>query len=315
MSAATTTPAAVPHTSDPMSTIGASGAVLILLGAFFWSTGGVGIKVLDGWQSPLAISAGRGLFCALFFAFLLGRDLWPGRERMRTVALGAVSYVAVVTLFVTSNRLTTAANAILLQNSAPLWVALLGWLVLKEGLGKREAAALCTGIAGIALIATGEPSGATEMPQARLGDALSVASGLAFGILALVLRSTAGKPDGAAVNAQVLFWGNVLAFATGLPWMVGELGTPPMAGHHAALGWLVIAFLGVVQLGWGYYFFQRGLRSTKALTGSLLSLLEPVLNPVWVWLVVSEVPARQTIVGGAVLLGAVALCALPSRKE
>jgi drug/metabolite transporter (DMT)-like permease len=293
-----------------MSTLGASGAVLILLGAFFWSTGGVGIKVLDGWQSPLAISAGRGLFCALFFAFLLGRDLWPSRGRMRTVALGAVSYVAVVTLFVTSNRLTTAANAILLQNSAPLWVAVLGWLALREALGWREIVALCTGIAGIVLIATGEPGGsAAELPQARLGDALSLASGLAFGVLALVLRSTAGRPDGAAVNAQVLFWGNVLAFAAGLPWMVGELGTAPIAGQHAALGWLVLAFLGVVQLGWGYYFFQRGLRSTKALTGSLLSLLEPVLNPVWVWLVVDEIPAQQTIVGGAVLLGAVALCA------
>lgn len=291
---------------------GQRGELLVLLGALLWSTGGVSIKLLSGEYGALAISASRSGLCALlFFGLLRGRVL-PRRRESLLVAAGSVIYAAVVTLFVIANQLTTAANAILLQYAAPLWVALAAWLFAGRRPALRQWGALGIGFAGIALCAwPGLTLLATWGPSSGLtGDAAGLLSGVAFAALIVLIRrmnrAHSREPAGAEPALVCLVWGNGLAFAIGLPSLASSLfgdAAPGLEGRDAA----VMLWLGFAQLGGGYYFFQRGVRSTPALTASLLSFVEPVFNPVWVALVVGEVPAVTTWAGGALVLASVAI--------
>jgi len=313
------------------------GALLILAAALFWSTGGAGIKRLDGF-SPWAVSGGRSILCALFLWGLSGWRIRPSaRGAWPWVAAGAAIYAFVVTSFVVANRLTSAANAILLQYTAPLWIAAAGWVgARRERPSGREWAALGAGLLGVGFC-VGE--GATflarggAMTRGLLGDAISLASGVAFAAITLVVRrlnrhhapgeASANSPIASVDSSQsntlirprpaddallCLVLGNVLAALLGVPALIAELphaaGVP---GKPLWVGWCLLLWLGWGQLGAGYWFFQRGLRTTRALTASLLCLVEPVLNPVWVACVIGERPARGTLIGGVFVLVSVGL--------
>ncbi len=318
------------------------GPALALLAAVLWSTGGVCVKLLDGYN-PIAISAGRSAISAvLFLALLRFRPILP--RRMRAWVLGGtITYAAVVISFVVSNRFTTAANAILLQYTAPLWIAFMGWVFIRERPSSRELLAMAIGGAGVLLCAS---EGITLFARDRLisqtllGDAIALFSGFSFALLTVILRimgrDAARRPeDDARTEAQdsrtedqpasadpsvaspalvCLFYGNVLAALIGLPWFIADLSEPGMIGHPLVLGWGVLLWLGAGQLGLGYWFFQQGLRTTRALTASLLGLIEPVLNPVWVALLVGELPSKGTQLGGILVLISVVL-SLTARRS
>ncbi|MDX2174854.1 MAG: DMT family transporter [Candidatus Sumerlaeia bacterium] len=296
------------------------GPVSVLAGAVLFSTGGMGIKLLSEWP-PLAVSAGRSLLTALFFAALLRGRVLPDRAAAPWVAAGALAYCGVVSGFVFGSRLTTAANAILLQSTAPLWIALFGWLWLRERPARGELAALLLGGVGMAFCIGGssEAEVAGGSALARLGDLVSLASGVAFAALIVLLRHATHRlgegESGSGTALRMILFGNLVAASFGVPSLIENLGVAAVPERPLWAGLALLAWLGFGQLGGGYFFVQRGLRSTAPLAASLLLLLEPVLNPIWVALAVGEVPPRGTFIGGAFVLAACAAASLGGRRS
>ncbi len=257
--------------------------LLLLAAAVLWSSAGAVIKLshLDAWQ----LAGGRALVAALFLFAVV-----PSSRRRPTVALLSVglAYAFTTVLFVLANKLTTAANAIFLQDTAPLWVLLLSPLVLGERPSRGELLSVPVFGLGLGLFFLDQLS-----PGQLAGNLVALAAGVAFAASILGLRRLGA--DGPAA----LVWGNLIAAAFTLPlWPLG-----PAAGP-ADLG--AIAFLGVFQLGLAYLCFTLGLRGTPAVEASLLVLLEPVLNPVWTFLFAGERPGPWALAGGTVILLATA---------
>ena len=258
-----------------------TGPWLILAAATLWSTAGAAIKLcqLTGWQ----INFGRSAVAALFLAAIL-----PGARRRpdRAVAAVAVAYAFTVLLFVLANKATTSANAIFLQDTAPLWVLLLSPMLLQERPSRGELLSAPLFLVGLLLFFLDRLS-----PGQAAGNVIAVASGVAFALCILGLRKLGARNVGAIV------WGNALAALMSLPMAVR--GPAPTVGD---LG--IVLFLGLFQLGASYALFARGVRHTPAVEASLLALVEPVLNPVWTFLLAGERPGPWAIRGGAIILAA-----------
>jgi len=257
--------------------------LLLLSAAALWSTAGAAMKLcgLSGFQ----IAGGRSLVAGLFLLAAL-----PEARRRPTVrmALGAASYAGTVVLFTLANKLTTAANAIFIQDSAPLWVLLLSPALLGERAGRGELMAIPVYGLGLALFFLDELS-----PGQLTGNLLALAAGVSFGLCIVGLRRAAEAAPAAIV------WGNLLAAALALPlWPAGPAARP--------MDLLLLAFLGIFQLGLAYLCFARGIARVPALEASLLVLLEPVLNPVWTFLLAGERPGPWAICGGGIVLAATA---------
>jgi len=193
-----------------------------------------------------------------------------------------------VVLFVVATKLTTAANAIFIQDTAPLWVLLLSPWLLGERPTRGELLAVPIYGIGLGLFFLDELTAGQVA-----GNAVALASGVAFAFSIVGLRVL--RHDGPAA----LVWGNALAALAALPlWARG----PAATGADLA----IVAYLGVFQLGLAYLAFSRGVTGTPAIEASLLVLLEPVLNPIWTFLVAGERPGPWAVAGGAVVLGATA---------
>jgi drug/metabolite transporter, DME family len=201
------------------------------------------------------------------------------------IVVSALSYTAAISAFVAANKLTTAANAIVLQYTAPIFVFLFSRLVLKEKISRLNGAALTVGMIGIGLISldsAGRPEG--------LGVLLALLSGVLFATYMVNLRNTQD------VNPVYLTWINNLACALLLlPIVHGELAL-------TSSQLTILAVMGAIQLGLPYFLFSKGLQSVSLQEASLIALIEPVLNPVWVALVVGEIPSGATIAGGGLIL-------------
>jgi DME family drug/metabolite transporter len=258
-----------------------SGPWFILAAATLWSTAGAAIKLcaLSGWQ----INLGRSLVAAAVLALLI-----PGARRRpdRSVLLVAVAYAFTVLLFVLANKATTSANAIFIQDTAPLWVLLLSPWLLHESPSRGELVSVPFFLLGLVLFFFDQLS-----PGQALGNVIAVGSGVAFALCILGLRKLGPRNVGAIV------WGNALAALLSLP--LALRGPTPTVRD---LG--LVLFLGIFQLGISYALFARGLRHTPAVEASLLALVEPVLNPVWTFLLTGERPGPWALRGGAIVLGA-----------
>ncbi|HSN90126.1 MAG TPA: DMT family transporter [Anaeromyxobacteraceae bacterium] len=257
--------------------------LLVLAAAVLWSTGGAAIKLcgLTAWQ----IAGGRSLVAGLFLVAAVREA--RGRPSPRVLAVG-VAYAFTVVLFVLATKLGTAANAIFIQDTAPLWVLLLSPWLLRETPSRGELAAVPVYAAGLGLFFLDELSAGQ-----LAGNLLALGSGLAFAFSIVGLRALRGRGPAALV------WGNLLAAAATAPlWASGPAPAP--------IDLLLVAYLGVFQLGLAYLVFSRGISGTPAVEASLLILLEPVLNPVWAFLLAGESPGPWALAGGAVILGATA---------
>lgn len=231
---------------------------------------------------PLAIACLRSAFAGLVLMWALPR---LGRVPRLRVGLTAVVYTLVVGSFVLATAGTSAANAILLQYAAPLLVAVGAVWLFHERLSRRALVALALGMVGVAVIlcfSWGTPG--------RVGVLYGIGSAVAFASLMLLQRSIrTGRP--AALSSLY----NLTAALLMLPlaWHVLDL---------SLAAWLVVAVMGTVQLGIPYALFIRGLQRIPATDAALITLVEPVLNPVWVWLAVREEPHWSTFIGGALIL-------------
>ncbi len=263
---------------------------LLLLTAVLWSLGGILIKSIR-W-SPLAISGTRSLIGALVLGAVFGRRLrftWSPAQ-----VGGALAYAGTVTLFVFANKLTTAANAILLQYTAPVWVALFGYRFLGERTGRRDWITIAAVSGGMVLFFMDRLS-----PAGFWGNIIALASGFCFGWLTLFLRRQ--KEDS---TIESIFLGNILAALIGLPAMLGSMPD--------ARSWGLLVILGVVQMGLPYLLFSIAIRHVTAVEAIVVPVIEPILNPLWVLLLVGERPGPWALLGGTVVLGSLFLRYLPT---
>lgn len=258
----------------------ARGRLLILLSAFLWSLAGVFIKFLD--VHPLVIVFYRSLFASfVFMPFLRPRD-FVGRA---PVLISVLTYTAAITAFVSANKLTTAANAIVLQYTAPIFVFLFSHFALGETISRLNGIALAIAMCGVAIISF-DSAGQPQM----VGVLLALLSGVLFAGYMINLRNTR------EISPVYLTWINNLCCA---------LLLLPLVSSRLTLSpnelW-ILALMGGVQLGLPYFFFSKGLKSISLQEASLIALVEPVLNPIWVALLVGEIPALATISGGVMIL-------------
>jgi len=266
-------------------------AVGQLIGAaLLWSLAGVLIKGI-AWP-PLAIAGGRGFIAALFL-LATSRGLKFTWSRVQVGA--ALAYVACTVTFVVANRLTTAANAILLQYTAPVWVALAGAWFLGERPTRADWWAIAATFAGMGLFFADE-----LRLTSIVGNLIGALSGVCFAAMALLMRK---QKDSSVVESIIL--GNLFAFVLGLPFMATA---PALPGR----GWIMLFVLGVVQLGLSYRLYSRAIHHVTALEAVLIPVVEPILNPVWVLLFVGERPGLLALGGGVIVLGAVTLRAVTS---
>jgi drug/metabolite transporter (DMT)-like permease len=279
----------------------------LLAAAVLFSTGGAAVKLsgLTGWQ---VASLRSGIAAVTLLALLPGaRRSWGWRP-----ALVGLAYAGTMITYVLANKLTTAANAIFLQSTAPLYILLLGPLLLAEPVRRRQVLYMAALAVGMALFFVGvQPSWSTA-PRPLEGNLIAALTGLCWALTIIGLRwlgrtDTDASPISGAAAAVVS--GNLIACLAALPLAL------PVSGATST-DWAVVSFLGVFQIAVAYVFMVRGMKRVGALEASLLLLLEPVLSPLWAWLVHGEQPTSWALLGGTVIILATALfTATGSRAE
>jgi drug/metabolite transporter (DMT)-like permease len=259
----------------------------VLAAALLWSTGGLFIK----WTtlSGLELSFGRSLFAAITVA-LFTRNEGFGLNRLTAVA--SVLYAVLLLLFVLATKQTTAANAIFLQYTAPVYLLVLEPLVYKEKFRSRDFITVLVCIAGMTLFFVGK-----LRPQDVTGNLLALASGFCFALYFLLLRHAKAR----AVNrASSVIYGSLLLVVFTAP--AGLAAIPRLNLHDA----LAVLYLGVVQIGLAYTLFTVAMaRGVRSLDAGIIGYIEPVLNPIWVFLVLGEKPSSWALLGGVIIIVAV----------
>lgn len=265
--------------------------VLLVLTALLWSTSGVFVKALD-WQ-PLSILAGRGIFTSIVFLLYMRR---LPKKITRWTLLAAGGSMATQFLFVTSTKLTTAANSIFLQYTAPIYVVLLGYWLLREKPSRTDWIAMGVIFLGMILFFGDQLS-----PEGLYGNILAVLSGVTSAIMMVSLRAQKdGSPEDSILIAS-------LAIAViGFPSILKETQT--------VTNWLSIAYLGIFQIGLAFILFTRGIKHIPALEANLIGTLEPILNPVWVFLFLGERMGTSALFGGLIVLAGVIVSAVGSAR-
>lgn len=263
----------------------------LVLAAVLFSTGGAVIKAtaLTGWQ----VASFRSGIAALTILLLApeARRGWS-----RATFLVGISYAATLVLFVVANKLTTSANTIFLQSTAPLYILILSPLILRERIRGRDVAFMVAVGIGLALFfIEREPPRATA-PDPVLGNVLAAVSGLTWAFTVIGLRWLGSHATANAAFPAVVA-GNLMAFLVALPLALPVAGAAPS-------DWLTIAYLGVFQIGVAYILLARGIRHLSALEASVLLLVEPALNPIWSWAMHGETPSAWALAGAAVIFGA-----------
>jgi DME family drug/metabolite transporter len=274
-----------------------SGLLFVLAAALLWSTGGLFIK----WTtlSGLELSFGRSLFAAITVA-LFTRHEGFGINRLTAVA--SVLYALLLLLFVLATKQTTAANAIFLQYTAPVYLLILEPLVYKEKFRSRDLITVLVCLAGMTLFFVGK-----LRPQDVTGNLLALASGLCFALYVLLLRHTKAR----TVNrASSVIYGSLLLVIFTAP--AGLAAIPRLTQHDV----LVVLYLGVVQIGLAYTLFTVAMaRGVRSLDAGIVGYIEPVLNPIWVFLVLGEKPSGWALLGGVIIIVAVVSHMLLDARE
>jgi drug/metabolite transporter (DMT)-like permease len=269
----------------------------LVLAAVCFSTAGAAIKWCGFGAAQVAAVRALVAMLAILLLIPAAREGWSWR-----VALVGMAYAAAGALFVFANKLTTAANAVFLQATNPLFVVAFAPWLLRERVRAADLALM--GVLGVGLvllfIGGGHPFATAPHPAA--GNLLAAGSALAWALTVTGYRWLAGGRGSAHHGpvASAAACGNLMVFLVTVPWAL-----PLAAGR--AVDWVVVVFLGVFQLGLAYVFLARAITRVPALEASLFLLVEPVLSPVWAWLVHAETPGPLAVGGGAVILLATAL--------
>lgn len=261
----------------------------ILTAAVLFSTGGAAIKFcgFGAWQ----LSAFRALLAMATILVLLpeARRGWS----WRTIVVGVV-YAATTLLFVQANKHTTAASAIFLQATSPFFILMLAPLLLGEHATRRDIGQMVVMAAGFSLFFVGMDRPSVTAPNPALGNVLAAICAVTWSFTVIGYRWLAARGTSVATAAVS---GNLIAALIAF-----GMAQPLAAGRP--VDWAVVGFLGILQLGIPYLFLARAVPQVRALEVGLFLLVEPVLNPLWAWLVHGETPGVPTLAGGVVILGA-----------
>jgi drug/metabolite transporter (DMT)-like permease len=260
-------------------------AVLFLLcTAVLWSTGGLLIKWID-WH-PMAIAGMRSAIAATFLLLVLKRPqfTWSGIQ-----IGGGVAYAASVLSFVVATKLTTAANAILLVYTAPIYVAVLSVWFLQERVTPLDWLTIVLVCSGMGLFFFERLT-----LEGLWGNICAICGGMAFAWVVLCLR----KQKGASLLETVLL-GNMLAAFAGLPFMFGTM--------PGVSSWIALVLSGTLQIGFAFVLYVIAIRSVSALEAIVIPMIEPLLNPLWVFLLLGEVPSLWAVIGGVIVVASVTM--------
>lgn len=268
------------------------GIIAALIASALWSTGGIFIKLID-WN-PVAISGSRSFVSALVLLIYIGK---PKITKSKPQILGAIAYASTVLLYVTANKLTTSANAILLQYTAPIFVAIIGVWVLKEKIHSYDILAIIAVILGMTLFFINDVSSGN-----MLGNVLAILSGLSLAFVTISLRL---QKDGSAIETTLL--GNILTFAVAIPFI--------FRGLPDTKSIIFIIIMGIFQLGISYIFYVYAMKQLGALEAILITVVEPLLNPLWVYIFTGEKPGFFAVLGGAIVIIAVMLRSIYISKQ
>lgn len=270
------------------------GSLLIFIAAVMWSFGGLAAKILT-WNA-FSIACIRGLIA---FAVIL---IYRGKTRIsfsKSTILSAISLTLTTTLFMLANKLTTSANAIVLQYSAPVFILLFSFVFQKYVPSRKDVIAVSLTLFGISLffidrLQTGY----------WLGDFIGVLSGVSFAGVFFANR----LPNANPVDASLL--GNLFSIFL-LPFLFFDRNFLTFS----TLNWTVILLMGTLQLGIPYILFSLGIKRTSAVKSSVIATIEPILNPIWVFIAVGEVPGTLSLFGGAIVLITIAIYNITKTKE
>lgn len=268
------------------------GPLFIIAASLCWSLGGLCIKYIP-WNAMTIIGL-RALLGAIVFV-IYRKNIKI--EFTKGNILGAFCLAATTILFVFANKLTSAAAAILLQFTAPIFIILLELVFYKKKPKTSEAIAVSVTILGMLLFFSDHLDGGS-----MLGNIFAIASGLSFAGVFVCNKRQDTKPE------QSLLLGFLINVAVGIPFAFFGVTSSPIA-------WGAILILGIIQVGVAYVFFSMGIKRTPALVACLITALEPVLNPLWVALVTHEVPSYYTIAGGMVIVLTVVIFNIWEEKQ
>jgi drug/metabolite transporter (DMT)-like permease len=261
--------------------------LFVLAAALLWSTGSLFIKSTS--LGALELSFGRSLFAAVTVAVLTRRE---GFRLNPLTLISSFLYAGLLLLFVEANKLTTAANAIFLQYTAPVYVLVLEPLMFKERFRRADVLVVAACVGGMSLFFVGQ-----LRPRDVAGNLSALGAGVCFAFFLLLLR----HPRAGRVNrASSVIYGNLLICILTLP------SFAHVAGTLALKDALIIIYLGVIQIGLAYTLFTLGIaRGVRSLDAGVVGYVEPMLNPVWVFLFIGERPSRWAFMGGCVIIAAV----------
>lgn len=267
----------------------------MVLTAVLFSTGGAAIKwtTLTSWQAASFRSAAAA---TMLFVFLpASRRNWT-----RKTFFAALAYAGTLIFFVLGTKLTTAANTIFLQSTAPLYVLALSPWILKERITSRDLVYMLFVATGLILFFLGEQPASHTAPDPFHGNLLAACSGICWAFTLIGLRWMSRSEGAANASLAIVGLGNLLTFLICLWPALSHL-------HPATQDYVAIAYLGIFNVGLAYILMAHSMQHIPALEASTILLIEPALNPVWTWLLHGETPGLLPIIGGALILGSTAL--------
>lgn len=273
---------------------GSRSRLLLVAAAVLFSTGGAAIKATA--FSAYQVAALRSGIAALTLLLLIpaARRGWS----WRAIIVG-VTYAATLFLFVVANKLTTSANTIFLQSTAPLYLLVLAPWLLKEPLRLKDVWFMVAVGVGLALFFVTRDAPVATAPDPFTGNLLAAISGVTWALTLIGLRWL-GSTNGGDSQYPAMVAGNALVFVVVMPLAL------PLA-QSTPVDWGVIIYLGAIQIGVAYAFLARGIREVPAVEASILLLVEPALNPIWSWAIHGEVPSILALTGAAIIFGATVL--------
>lgn len=263
----------------------------LIITSILWSTGGLFIKLVD-WN-PIAIAGARSGISAIVMFIYLRR---PIKHFGKMKLLGACAYASLVIMFVAATKLTTSANAILLQYTAPIWVALFSGWFLKEKPSKADWITIFVVLFGMVLFFIGDIKGGS-----MLGNFIAVLSGVSMAGSVTFMKLQKDSP------IEMVLLGNIITFIVSVPFFFSSV-----PNSRSILGLLM---LGVFQLGISYILYTMSIKYVSAVEAILIPVLEPLLNPVWVFLFTREAPDAFAIVGGIIVVTAIILRGLYTERK
>lgn len=269
-------------------------SIYILAAVILWSTGGLFIKMTT--VSAFEVNAGRCLLAALTIGLLTFRQ---GLRLNGFTILTSLLYAGTLSCFAIATKKTTAANAIFLQYTAPVYILMLAPLILKEKFKWADLPTVIFCLAGMSLFFfDAAPNAQLSAASQFEGNIYALVSGLFFGLYFVLLRHPRSLRQNPSVS---VFYGNLAAVLLMLPFI---LANPSV---WTTQDFLAVAYLGVFQIGLAYFLFTYGIsKGVRSLDASVIGFIEPLLNPIWVFFLLGEKPSNWAIIGGILILVTIA---------